>query len=84
MRPINPDKVAPWFDPWKLKAEFMFQGYENYGAVIAKILNISEHTARDKMSQSRLTHEETIQIAKYLHLSPEKYRDIFLKGLYED
>lgn len=84
MRPINPDKVAPWFDPWKLKAEFMFRGYENYGAPLARILYIKEDTAKDKMSQSRFSHEETIEIAKFLKLSEEEYKAIFLKGLYDD
>lgn len=82
MRPINPDKVAPWFDPWKLKAEFMFRGYENYGAPLAKILNVAEHTAKDKISLSRLSHEDTILIAKALKLTPQQYCDIFLKGVY--
>lgn len=84
MRPINPEKVAPWFDPWKLKAEFMFRGYENYGAPLARILYIKEDTAKDKMSQSRFSHEETIEIAKFLKLSEEEYKAIFLKGLYDD
>lgn len=84
MRSINPEKVAPWFDPWKLKAEFMFRGYDNYGAPIARILNVAEHTAKDKMSQSRLTHEETIEIARFLKLTPKQYGDIFLKNLYAE
>lgn len=84
MRPINPDKVAPWFDPWKLRAMFMMRGYENYGAPLARILYIKEDTAKDKMSQSRFSHEETIEIAKFLKLSEEEYKAIFLKGLYDD
>lgn len=83
MRTINPEKVAPWFDPWKLKATFMFKGYENYGAPIAKVLHISELTARDKISASRLTHEETIELAKFLELTPQEYCDIFLKDLFK-
>lgn len=83
MKPINPDKVAPWFDPWKLKATFMYQGYENYRAPIAKVLHVSELTARDKISASRLTHEETIEIAKFLRLTPQEYCDIFLKDLFK-
>lgn len=84
MRQINPDKVAPWFDPWKLKATFMFKGYENYSAPIAKVLSISELTAKDKISASRLTHEETIKLAKFLELTPQEYCDIFLKGLFKE
>lgn len=84
MRPINPDNVAPWFDPWKLKATFMFQGYENYGAPIAKTLGVSEVTARDKISQSRLSHEETIKLAQFLKLTPQEYCDIFLKDVFEE
>lgn len=82
MRKINPEKVAPWFDPWKLKGTFMLKGYENYGAPIAKILHVSEQTARDKISQSRLSHEETIELAKFLGLTPAEYCDTFLKNLF--
>ena len=84
MRSINPEKVAPWFDPWKLKTTYMMQGYDNYGAPIAKILHVAEHTAKDKMSQSRLSHAETIEIARFLKLTPKQYSDIFLKGLYDE
>lgn len=84
MRKINPEKVAPWFDPWKLKAEFMFRGYENYGAPIARILNVTEQTAKDKMSLSRLSHEDTIELARALRLTPKQYCDIFLKGLFTE
>lgn len=84
MRQINPDKVAPWFNPYKLKGTFMLKGYENYGAPIAKILHITEQTARDKISQSRLTHEDTIELARFLELTPQEYCDIFLKNLFEE
>jgi len=36
------------------------------------------------MSQSRLTHEETIEIARFLKLTPKQYSDIFLKNLYAE
>ena len=82
MRQINPEKVAPWCDPWKLKAWFMFHGYENYSVPLAKILFVKEKTARDKMSESRLDHEETIAIARALKLSEHEYCQIFVKDLY--
>lgn len=62
----------------------MLKGYENYGAPIAKILHITEQTARDKISQSRLTHEDTIELARFLELTPQEYCDIFLKNLFEE
>lgn len=84
MRPINPEKVAPWLDPYKLKAWFMFHGYENYAAPLAKILFVKEKTARSKMSESRFDHEETIEIARSLGLSEHEYCQIFVKNLYGD
>lgn len=83
MRQINPDKVAPWFNPWKLKAMFMYKGYENYGAPISKVLGVSESTARDKISLSRLSHEETIALARFLEMTPQDYCEVFLKDLFE-
>lgn len=83
MRPINPDNVAPWFDPWKLKGTFMLQGYENYGAPLAKVLGVNTSTVKAKISQSRLSHDDTIRIARFLHLTPQEYCDIFLKGVFE-
>lgn len=82
MRAINPDKVAPWFDPWKLKAYFMLDGYDNYGAPLSRIVGVSEKVARDKVSESRFTHEETIMIAKAMGLTKDQYCDIFVKNLY--
>ena len=83
MRSINPDNVAPWFDPWKLKAYFMFEGYDNYSAPLAKMLSINEKTAKDKISQSRLTHEETLIIAQGLGLNADQYLEIFAKNVYD-
>lgn len=82
MRSINPDNVASWFDPWKLKAYFMFEGYDNYSAPLAKILGVNEDTAKDKVSQSRFRHDETLIIAKALNLSGEQYLEIFAKDVY--
>ena len=84
MRQVNPDKVAPWFDPWKLKVDFLEQHYDSYGAPLAKILNISEHTATDKVSLSRFSHEETIAIAKALHYTPERYCQVFLRDVFKE
>lgn len=84
MRPINPDNVAPWFDPWKMKGIFMIQGYENYGAPLAKVLGVNPGTAKSKISQSRLSHEDTIRIAQFLGLTPGEYCDIFLKNVFQE
>lgn len=84
MRPINPDNVAPWFDPWKLKGRFMLDGYENYGAPLAKVLGVSKTTVKAKISQSRLSHEDTIRIAQFLKLTPQEYCDMFLKGVFKE
>ena len=82
MRNINPDKVAVWFDPRKLKAYFLLDGYDGYTAPMSRILHVSEKTAKDKMSQSRLTQEETLLIAQALNLTLEQYGDIFAKNVY--
>ena len=84
MRPINPDNVAPWFDPWKMKALFMFEGYDNYSAPLAKILGVNEKTVRDKVSQSRFSHEETLDIAEAEGWTMEEYCQIFARNLYGD
>lgn len=84
MRPINPDKIAPWFDPRKLKAEFLIRGYDNYGPPLARILYIEEHTATDKVSESRFKHVETLEIAKALHFTPKQYCDIFCKDVFKE
>lgn len=82
MRKINPDNVEWWFDPWKLKAHFMFNGYENYCAPIARLLNLSEKTVKNKVSYSRLSHEETLLLAKGLGLTMEQYCEVFCKGMF--
>lgn len=79
MRPINPDNVAPWLDYCKLKAFFLMNGYETYGAPLAKILCVSEDTAQDKMRLSRFSHEETIKIAEFLGLTEKQYCEVFCK-----
>lgn len=84
MKQINPEKIAPWFDPFKLRAEFMFRGYDSYGAPLARILCIQSHTATDKVSESRFSHEDTLAIAKALHFTPKQYCDIFCKGVFTE
>lgn len=82
-RQINPEHVAEWYDPWKLKAEFMWAGYDGYAEQCAKILNVTECTAKTKINNTKLSHEDTIALAKFLKLTPEKYCEIFLKGVFE-
>lgn len=81
-RRINPDHVEPWYDPWKLKAEFMWAGYDGYAAKVAEILCVTETTAKTKINNSKLSHEDTIAIAKALQFTPEKYCEIFLKNVF--
>ena len=83
MRHVNPDNIKWWFDMHKLKALFMYKGYENYAAPLARILFVQEKTARAKMNSSNFSHEETITIAQKMGFTLEQYEEIFLKDVFK-
>lgn len=84
MRRVNPENVAFWFNPWRLKAMFMLDGYDNYGAPLARILGVSAKTINNKVSYSRFGHEETLLIAKARKWDRDTYCDIFCKGMWDE
>ena len=83
-RQINPDEVKWWYDPYKLKALFQWQGYESYGEPASEILHVSVTQAKKKINKTILSHEDTIDLAKALNLSLKQYCKIFLKGVYDE
>ena len=83
-RRINPDDVKYWYDPYKLKALFLWQGYDSYAEPASNILHVSLIQAKKKIKKSVLSHEDTIDIAKALNLDYEEYRQIFLKGVFDE
>ena len=80
MRRISPDHIADWYEPYKLKGQFLYRGYPEYGPPAARIMNVSERTAVDKINQSRLSHEDTLKLAEGLNLSMGEYCEIFCRG----
>lgn len=83
-RKINPEYVKPWYNPYKLKAEIMWHGHEEYAPYLADVLHCSEKTVKRKVNKTVLTHEDTIAIAKALDFDLNKYAEIFLKDVFED
>lgn len=83
-RKINPEFVKPWYNPYKLKAEIMWHGHEEYAPYLAKILCLSEKTIKHKINKSALSHEDTIEIAKALDFDLDKYAEIFLKDVFTE
>lgn len=83
-RTVNQDENPEWYDLNKLRAEFMWQGHDNYGVQASQILGVSKAVAQRKINHAVLEHEDTIALAKALHMSREMYCKIFLKGVYDE
>ena len=84
-RRLNPKNIASWYNPYELKALFYHAGYDDYGEAASEILHVScAKSARRKINNTRLTHEDTIELAKALKMTPTEYCRIFLKDVFED
>lgn len=83
-RQINPDEVKYWYDPYKLKALFLWNKNEAYAIPASKILHVGVDQAKKKINKSILSHEDTIDLAKGLGLNYKQYREIFLKGVFDE
>lgn len=83
-RKVNQKDIPEWYDWNKLRAEFMWQGHDNYGVQASQIFGVSKPVAMRKINHAVLEHEETIMLAKALHMSKDMYCKIFLKGVYDE
>lgn len=83
-RRINPEYVKSWYDPWKLKAEIMYHGHEEYAPYLAGVMKLSEKTIKHKINKTVLSHDDTITIAKALNFDLKKYEEIFLKDVFDE
>lgn len=83
-RTVNQNDNPTWYDLNKLRAEFMWQGHDNYGVQAARILGVSPAVARRKINHAILEHEDTIALARALHMSKEMYCMVFLKDVYNE
>ena len=77
----NPEHIASWYDPEKLKAKFKWEKGIEYVEPVMRLLNVAHSTAEHKVCRSGIRHEESIIIAEYLNMSLEEYRQIFLKDV---
>lgn len=84
MKTVNQKDNPSWYDLNKLRAEFMWQGHENYGVQASQILGVRKDVAQRKINHAILDHEETILLAKALGMSKDMYCKIFLKGVYDE
>lgn len=84
-RRINPDHIASWYNPYELKALFYHAGYDDYGEVAKDMLGVSSAVvARRKINHSSLTHEDTIALAKGLHMTQRDYIRVFLRDTFDE
>lgn len=84
-RRLNPKNIASWYNPYELKALFLHAGYDDYGEVAKDMLHVSSAViARRKINNTKLSHEDTIALAKSLKMTPNEYVRIFLKDVFED
>lgn len=68
----------------KLKALFLFKGYGTYMQPASEILNCEVNTASTKINRGRLSHEDTIALAKGLKMTPRQYCEIFMNGVFKE
>lgn len=81
-RKINRDNIEEWYDPYKLKALFLYRGYDDYASVVSRVLNVSKATAPAKINRCILSHSDTIELAKALKMTPSEYCDVFMRGVF--
>lgn len=81
---VNQDDNPAWYDLDKLRADFMWHGHDNYGVQASQILGLTKPVCERKINHGKLEHEETIMLAKALHMPLKMYCKIFLKGVYDE
>lgn len=81
-RKINLDNCEEWYDPYKLKALFLYRGIDDYVTASSRILNVARTTAPAKINRGMLSHSDTIQLAKALQMTPSEYCDVFMKDVF--
>lgn len=72
------------FDRDRLKAMFLLKGRGSYLSPAAEMLCIDECKVSYKVNNNKLTHEETIMLAKGLELTAREYIDIFCSGVFTE
>lgn len=71
------------YDRNALKGTFYIQGSKAYVKEAADILCCSDRTAAHKIQQGVMTHEDTLALAKGLHLTVRQYLDMFCKDVFK-
>lgn len=84
-RRMNLEKLPPWYNPLELKSLFLHAGYEDYGEEAAKVFFVGDaRSARRKINNAVLTHEDTLGLAIKLRMSPREYMRVFCRGVFDD
>ena len=84
-RGMNLEKLPKWYNPYELKALFLHAGYDDYGETAQVVFQVnSPSAARRKINKCTLSHDDTLNLARKLRMSPKEYLEVFCKGVFDE
>ena len=81
---IKAERIPDWYDPYVLKSWLFLKCRGSYGEYASELLHVKKESAEKKINRCNLTHEDTIEIAKGLHLTLHEYATVFLKDVFKE
>lgn len=82
--PANKDNIPSWYSYNKMRAVIYDREYDDPKKAFMQIFSVGYNAANRRYTYGNLRHDDTIVLAKALHMTPREYCNCFLNGVFEE